>query len=298
MTAQDDDSDGVGYGRPPKSGQFKKGQSGNPTGRPRQQVAQPLAPPARFPTREGLRAERGRMIPVTDASGRHEVPAGQAIIRAMLAKGMQGGVLAQRTAIKYLLAEDERYHRECKENFDFWRGYQDRCNAAIAAAVKAGREVPDFLPHPEDIVLDWVSLDVRFLGAIDKEGRAAEKKAQLFQALAFELHVFTQEDFVAADEHGKGCQIGLFMALHIYFMRCLPPRLRVYTEIDAVEFLSRIRRGGTTWKEDLERRCREAGFPFIRLKRGVRLPIIPIEQFGLKWPAGLVVDPPRKRRKR
>ena len=32
----DDDPDyEVGYGRPPKSGQFKKGQSGNPKGRPR-----------------------------------------------------------------------------------------------------------------------------------------------------------------------------------------------------------------------------------------------------------------------
>src|SRR5450756_2518034 len=175
MTARDDDTDNVGHGRPPKSGQFRKGQSGNPTGRPRKLVAQPAVAPARFPMREGLRAESGRMITVTDAAGRHEVAAGQAVLRAVFVKAMQGGVLAQRTVLNYVLAEDERHHRECKENFDFWRDYQERCNAATIAAVKAGREVPDFLPHPDDIVLDWVSLDVRFLGAIDKEGRAAEK---------------------------------------------------------------------------------------------------------------------------
>ena len=34
MSKQDQDYD-VGYGKPPKSGQFKKGQSGNPKGRPK-----------------------------------------------------------------------------------------------------------------------------------------------------------------------------------------------------------------------------------------------------------------------
>ncbi|MEO0750456.1 MAG: DUF5681 domain-containing protein [Pseudomonadota bacterium] len=34
MSEQDQDYD-VGYGKPPKSGQFKKGQSGNPKGRPK-----------------------------------------------------------------------------------------------------------------------------------------------------------------------------------------------------------------------------------------------------------------------
>ena len=33
MAAEDEDK--VGYGRPPKKNQFKKGQSGNPSGRPK-----------------------------------------------------------------------------------------------------------------------------------------------------------------------------------------------------------------------------------------------------------------------
>ena len=35
MTDHQDEEDTVGYGKPPKSGQFKKGQSGNPKGRPK-----------------------------------------------------------------------------------------------------------------------------------------------------------------------------------------------------------------------------------------------------------------------
>lgn len=35
MTDHQDREDPVGYGKPPKSGQFKKGQSGNPKGRPK-----------------------------------------------------------------------------------------------------------------------------------------------------------------------------------------------------------------------------------------------------------------------
>ena len=35
MAENNDSGDGVGYGRPPQATQFKKGQSGNPRGRPR-----------------------------------------------------------------------------------------------------------------------------------------------------------------------------------------------------------------------------------------------------------------------
>ena len=35
MSDQEDHEYPVGYGKPPKSGQFKKGQSGNPKGRPK-----------------------------------------------------------------------------------------------------------------------------------------------------------------------------------------------------------------------------------------------------------------------
>jgi hypothetical protein len=35
MTDENKSDDAVGYGKPPKSGQFKKGQSGNPKGRPK-----------------------------------------------------------------------------------------------------------------------------------------------------------------------------------------------------------------------------------------------------------------------
>jgi hypothetical protein len=35
MSGAADDFDGGGYGKPPKSGQFRKGQSGNPKGRPK-----------------------------------------------------------------------------------------------------------------------------------------------------------------------------------------------------------------------------------------------------------------------
>ena len=35
MAENNDNGDGVGYGRPPQATQFKKGQSGNPRGRPR-----------------------------------------------------------------------------------------------------------------------------------------------------------------------------------------------------------------------------------------------------------------------
>lgn len=285
MTDDQDDgpADKGSRDRPSQSGRFQKGQSGNPRGRPRKQrpVKEWIA--AQFPTREALRAEAARRIAINDASGRQEVTTTEAVIRALALNAARGGVLAQRTYLEVMRAEDERLHRERSQRYDFWDAYQQRERAAIAAARKAGRTEPDPLPHPDDIELDPVRLEVRFLGAVDEVGRIAEKQALAFQRLGFEMSAYLGEDNCLPPGKGQEGRIGFYMAMYLAGRYSLPPRLQLSPEALEADIKPTMWLGMKAWGDDLERRCREGSVPFIRWRPGIRLPTRPMSKIGVRW---------------
>ena len=65
MSESDDDYE-VGYGKPPKSGQFKKGQSGNPKGRPKEAKGVKASLKRELTTTITVR-ERGQEVKLTKA---------------------------------------------------------------------------------------------------------------------------------------------------------------------------------------------------------------------------------------
>lgn len=74
----------VGYGRPPKHGQFQKGKSGNPKGRPK--GARNL--------RTELEEELKERITVREGGVEKKISKLRALIKALAAKGVQGDVKA------------------------------------------------------------------------------------------------------------------------------------------------------------------------------------------------------------
>jgi Family of unknown function (DUF5681) len=82
----------VGYGKPPRHTQFRKGQSGNPGGRPRRQ---PVQRANALLLAEAYRSvaikEDGRMVPVT---------ALQAVLRSQIELAINGDYRAQRDILK------------------------------------------------------------------------------------------------------------------------------------------------------------------------------------------------------
>ena len=74
----------VGYGKPPKSGQFKRGKSGNPKGRPKGSLK--LA--------TDLAAELSEQITVREDGKSRRVSKQRALIKSLMAKALQGDVRA------------------------------------------------------------------------------------------------------------------------------------------------------------------------------------------------------------
>ena len=77
--------DGVGYKRPPKSGQFRKGQSGNSRGRPKKTVT-PLAEAIGRALRSPTRFRDGTIARVA--------PAIEVLLRATVRRAAEGDVQA------------------------------------------------------------------------------------------------------------------------------------------------------------------------------------------------------------
>jgi hypothetical protein len=76
--------DKVGYGRPPKANQFKPGKSGNPKGRPKGSLN----------LVNDLAAELSEQITVREDGRTRRISKQRALIKSLLAKGIQGEVRA------------------------------------------------------------------------------------------------------------------------------------------------------------------------------------------------------------
>ena len=86
------DSTPVGYGKPPVHSRFRKGKSGNPTGKRKHGEADRA---------EALiRQEVHRLLTVREGEAVTKMPALQAVIRSQIASAAKGNVPAQRAVIK------------------------------------------------------------------------------------------------------------------------------------------------------------------------------------------------------
>ena len=95
--AKDDGGDyNVGYGKPPRENRFKKGQSGNPKGRPR----------ASKNMRSIIHEIAEERVEVTIKGKRRNIPVREALARRLFSDAMKGNYRAQRLALDLLDKHD------------------------------------------------------------------------------------------------------------------------------------------------------------------------------------------------
>lgn len=80
----------VGYGKPPKATRFKKGRSGNPSGRPKQTRSQ----------LELLRRELAQRVTVTEGGRKRRLTKGELITKQLVTRALKGEVPALRMMMR------------------------------------------------------------------------------------------------------------------------------------------------------------------------------------------------------
>jgi hypothetical protein len=282
-----------------KSGRFEKGKSGNPRGRPRKHNASGSPTPGWFPTREAIRAEAAREFNLTGATGGQQLTAREAVFRSAVHQALKGKPMLTRMVFQYFLQEDERFHLEQKDRLKFWIAYKEQCGKEIRAAVVAGLEPPAFTPHPVDVVIDWESCTIRFLGPLDDEGQASVKVLAAVQEVAYEMSIYLAENNQLPTNANEDGQLGAYMAIYYLALLILPPRLRRVPGYADASISLRAQGDRQKWGDHLKRRCQEVGLPFVRWTRKLEAQALPFMKLGLKltdsYTRQYVLRAPRRR---
>jgi hypothetical protein len=155
----------VGYAKPPQSTRFKKGQSGNPKGRPRK-----VKPKTKNYNLSQLNAdtffeqEIFRPIGVIENGKRVEMPVALAMERRYHALGLNGNRLALERSLERLERKERKHFKLKMRRFIRLKKLKAQGEAILARCHAEGKEPPELIPHPDDIELNDQTYEVNVDG--------------------------------------------------------------------------------------------------------------------------------------
>src|SRR5215207_8722688 len=143
----------VGYGKPPTHSRFRKGHSGNPSGRPRRKSTERA--------NDIALQEAYRLVPVREGDKIVKLPAIQAVHRSQIALAAKGNGPAQRAVLRVVQAIEKEGHDLNMELLQAAIEYKAMANREAERRRRLGITYVDpNAPHPDDLVIDMHTGDV------------------------------------------------------------------------------------------------------------------------------------------
>lgn len=139
MSKHDDRDYAVGFGKPPKHSRFKKGQSGNPKGRPK----------ASKNVDKMLRDTLLRMVTISENGKKRKITALEAFFRQTLKGALEGDARAADKLLKLLPTLQNALEREDEEEAEAAR--DDRPVLAALATLMGAGAGDLFLANQEEV---------------------------------------------------------------------------------------------------------------------------------------------------
>jgi hypothetical protein len=187
------------YRKPPVKYQFKKGKSGNPKGRPRKKSSG-NAIVDRF-SRIALN-EATRLITVREGDKVSEMPALQALFRTMFRAAAQGDTRAGRQLLEVIARAESGRVAEAREIVEFATQYKENSLKTIENYEQHGLEPPEIYPHPDDLIINEETGEIRIEGPRTKE-EAGARKAVRQRALELVGRYFEVEEALKRDPSNR-----------------------------------------------------------------------------------------------
>jgi hypothetical protein len=178
----------VGYSKPPLETRFRKGQSGNPKGRPRgaKNRVNPIREDERL--QAIILEEAYRTVTINDVKGRTTIPMAQAVMRSLAVNAAKGLQRSQRLFTE-LVASIENSRRELNNEFlEAAINYKVEWERELDRRARLGIGGEDPLPHPDHVIIDMNEGTAHIRGpATKEEKRELERWPQLRVAFATEI---------------------------------------------------------------------------------------------------------------